>query len=83
MHLNTALECVASFPKSEDLSPFVHDIAPEWIEEALAAAGYLPDEPRVVGGAAGPAGWRDEQSNEEKLDRGTSAAGARARNGRS
>jgi hypothetical protein len=39
VHLNTALECVASFPKSEDLSQFVHDIAPEWIEEALAATG--------------------------------------------
>jgi hypothetical protein len=39
MHLNVALECVASFPKSEDLTQFVHDIAPEWIEEALAATG--------------------------------------------
>lgn len=39
MHLNADLECVASFPKSEDLSQFVRDIAPEWIEEALAATG--------------------------------------------
>jgi hypothetical protein len=39
VYLNTALECVASFPKSEDLTQFVHDIAPEWIEEALAATG--------------------------------------------
>ena len=30
---------VASFPKSEDLSEFMRDIAPEWIEAALAATG--------------------------------------------
>ena len=39
MHLKADLECVASVPKSEDLSQFVRDIAPEWIEEALAATG--------------------------------------------
>jgi hypothetical protein len=39
MHLKSDLECVASIPKSEDLSRFVRDIAPEWIEEALAATG--------------------------------------------
>jgi hypothetical protein len=38
-----------------------------------SATTYPPDKPRVVGGEAEPAGWRDEQSNETKLDRGTSA----------
>jgi hypothetical protein len=43
---------------------------------------YPPDEPRVVGGEAEPAGWKDEQNNKTKLDRGRSAAGARARGAR-
>lgn len=41
MHLNADLECVASFPKSEDLSQFVRDIAPEWIEEAATGTATL------------------------------------------
>ena len=35
---------------------------------ARCGAAYLPDERRVVGGKAGPAGWRDEQSNPTELD---------------
>lgn len=39
MKLSTALDCVASLHKPEGFSRFAQDVAPEWIEEALAATG--------------------------------------------
>lgn len=39
MQLRHALDVIGSFPRREQLSHFARDVAPEWIEEALAATG--------------------------------------------
>jgi hypothetical protein len=61
MELGSALDCVASFPQPEDFAHFAQDVAPEWVEQALAVTGTatvrrrrLPAEqvPRLVIGMA-------------------------------